>query len=449
MQKNLLVRSQIANAAREYLNKNGFIEIETPMLTKSTPEGARDYLVPSRIHEGMFYALPQSPQTLKQVLMMSGFDRYYQIVKCFRDEDLRADRQPEFTQIDLEMSFVDVDDVISLNEGLIAYIFKQVLDIDIPLPLPRLTWKEAMDRYGSDKPDTRFGLELVDVSDIVENSGFQVFSSVVKNGGSVRALNVKGAVDKFARREIDALVDFVKVYGAKGMAWISMKEEGMQSPITKFFSEEELDALLKRIDAKTGDLIFFVGDKNKVVYDSLGNLRLKLAEKLGLIDNNAFNLLWVVDFPQFEYSEEEKRYVAMHHPFTSPKDEDLDKLETDPANVYAKAYDMVLNGNELGGGSIRIHDSEVQERMLKALGFTKEQAWESFGFLLEALKYGAPPHGGLAFGLDRLAMLMLGRQSIRDVIAFPKVQNASCPMTGAPGAVTEKQLKELGLKVKA
>lgn len=449
MQKNLLVRSQIANAAREYLNKNGFIEIETPMLTKSTPEGARDYLVPSRIHEGMFYALPQSPQTLKQVLMMSGFDRYYQIVKCFRDEDLRADRQPEFTQIDLEMSFVDVDDVITLNEGLIAYIFKQVLDIDIPLPLPRLTWKEAMDRYGSDKPDTRFGLELVDVSDIVENSGFQVFSSVVKNGGSVRTLNVKGAVDKFARREIDALVDFVKLYGAKGMAWISMKEEGMQSPITKFFSDEELDALLKRIDAKTGDLIFFVGDKNKVVYDSLGNLRLKLAEKLGLIDKNAFNLLWVVDFPQFEYSEEEKRYVAMHHPFTSPKDEDLDKLETDPANVYAKAYDMVLNGNELGGGSIRIHNSEVQERILKALGFTKEQAWESFGFLLEALKYGAPPHGGLAFGLDRLAMLILGRQSIRDVIAFPKVQNASCPMTGAPGAVSEKQLKELGLKVKA
>ncbi len=448
MQKNLLVRSKITNAAREYLNSNGFVDIETPMLTKSTPEGARDYLVPSRVHEGTFYALPQSPQTLKQVLMVSGFDRYYQIVKCFRDEDLRADRQPEFTQIDLEMSFVDVDDVIALNEGLIAHVFKQVLDMDIALPLLRITWKEAMDRYGSDKPDTRFGLELVNVSDIVETSGFQVFSSVVKNGGSVRALNVKGAVDKFARREIDALVDFVKVYGAKGMAWISMKEEGMQSPITKFFSEEELDALLKRTDAQTGDLIFFVGDKNKVVYDSLGNLRLKLAEKLGLIDENAYNLLWVVDFPQFEYSEEEKRYVAMHHPFTSPKDEDLDKLETDQANVYAKAYDIVLNGNELGGGSIRIHDTEVQERMLKALGFTKEQAWENFGFLLEALKYGAPPHGGLALGLDRLAMLLLGRQSIRDVIAFPKVQNASCPMTGAPTVVSEKQLKELGLKVK-
>ena len=447
MQKNMLIRSQISAAAREYLISNGFLDIETPMLTKSTPEGARDYLVPSRIHQGSFYALPQSPQTLKQILMISGFDRYFQIVKCFRDEDLRADRQPEFTQIDLEMSFVDVDDVIAMNEGLIAHVFKQTMGIDIKLPLKRLPYKEAMDRYGSDKPDTRFDLELINVSDIVANSGFQVFSSVVKNGGSVRAINAKGCVDKFARREIDALVDFVKIYGAKGMAWISMKEDGMQSPITKFFTEEEMDALLKRLGAETGDIIFFVGDKDKVVYDSLGNLRLKLAEKLELIDESVFDLLWVVDFPLFEYSEEDKRYMAMHHPFTSPKDEDVDRLESDPGSVYAKAYDIVLNGNEIGGGSIRIHTTELQERMLKALGHSKEDAWENFGFLLEALKFGAPPHGGLAFGLDRLAMLLLGCTSIRDVIAFPKVQNASCLMTNAPARVEAKQLRELGIKV--
>lgn len=447
MQKNMLIRSKISAAAREYLISNGFLDIETPMLTKSTPEGARDYLVPSRIHQGSFYALPQSPQTLKQILMISGFDRYFQIVKCFRDEDLRADRQPEFTQIDLEMSFVDVDDVITMNEGLIAHVFKQTMGIDIKLPLKRLPYKEAMDRYGSDKPDTRFDLELINVSDIVANSGFQVFSSVVKNGGSVRAINAKGCVDKFARREIDALVDFVKIYGAKGMAWISMKEDGMQSPITKFFTEEEMDALLKRLGAETGDIIFFVGDKDKVVYDSLGNLRLKLAEKLELIDESVFDLLWVVDFPLFEYSEEDKRYMAMHHPFTSPKDEDVDRLESDPGSVYAKAYDIVLNGNEIGGGSIRIHTTELQERMLKALGHSKEDAWENFGFLLEALKFGAPPHGGLAFGLDRLAMLLLGCTSIRDVIAFPKVQNASCLMTNAPARVEAKQLRELGIKV--
>lgn len=447
MQKNMLIRSQISAAAREYLISNGFLDIETPMLTKSTPEGARDYLVPSRIHQGSFYALPQSPQTLKQILMISGFDRYFQIVKCFRDEDLRADRQPEFTQIDLEMSFVDVDDVITMNEGLIAHVFKQTMGIDIKLPLKRLPYKEAMDRYGSDKPDTRFDLELINVSDIVADSGFQVFSSVVKNGGSVRAINAKGCVDKFARREIDALVDFVKIYGAKGMAWISMKEDGMQSPITKFFTEEEMDALLKRLGAETGDIIFFVGDKDKVVYDSLGNLRLKLAEKLELIDESVFDLLWVVDFPLFEYSEEDKRYMAMHHPFTSPKDEDVDRLESDPGSVYAKAYDIVLNGNEIGGGSIRIHTTELQERMLKALGHSKEDAWENFGFLLEALKFGAPPHGGLAFGLDRLAMLLLGCTSIRDVIAFPKVQNASCLMTNAPSRVEAKQLRELGIKV--
>ncbi len=448
MQRNLLVRSRIAAAAREYLIENGFLDIETPMLTKSTPEGARDYLVPSRIHQGSFYALPQSPQTLKQILMMSGFDRYFQIVKCFRDEDLRADRQPEFTQIDLEMSFVDVDDIIAMNEGLIAHVFKKVMGVDVKLPLKRLPYKEAMDRYGSDKPDTRFGLELVNVSDIVENSGFQVFSSVVKNGGSVRAINAKGAVEQFARREIDALVDFVKIYGAKGMAWISMKEDGIQSPITKFFTEDEMNALLKRLDAQTGDIIFFVGDKDKVVYDSLGNLRLQLAKKLNLIDESVWDLLWVVDFPLFEYSEEEKRYLAMHHPFTSPKDEDVDKLESDPGNVYAKAYDIVLNGNEIGGGSIRIHTTELQERMLNALGHSNEDAWENFGFLLEALKFGAPPHGGLAFGLDRLAMLLLGCSSIRDVIAFPKVQNASCLMTNAPSRVSSKQLMELGLKIK-
>ena len=447
MQHNMLVRSKISAAARQYLTQNGFLDIETPMLTKSTPEGARDYLVPSRLHEGCFYALPQSPQTMKQLLMMSGFDRYFQIVKCFRDEDLRADRQPEFTQIDIEMSFVDVDDIIEANEGLIAHIFKQVMDMDIELPLRRIPYKEAMDRFGSDKPDTRFGLELINVSDIVERSGFQVFSSVVKNGGSVRAINAKGCVDKFPRRQIDALVDFVKIYGAKGMAWISMKQEGIQSPITKFFTEEELSDLLERTGAETGDLIFFIGDKDKVVFDSLGNLRLKLAETLGLIDESIFDLLWVVDFPLFEYSEEEKRYTAMHHPFTSPKDEDADKIETDPANTYAKAYDIVLNGNEIGGGSIRIHDTELQAKMLGTLGFTQEEAEENFGFLLEALKYGTPPHGGIAYGLDRLAMLLLGLDSIRDVIAFPKVQNASCPLTSAPSKVSAKQLMELSLKI--
>ncbi len=447
MQHNMLVRSKISAAAREYLTQNGFLDIETPMLTKSTPEGARDYLVPSRIHPGSFYALPQSPQTMKQILMMSGFDRYFQIVKCFRDEDLRADRQPEFTQIDIEMSFVDVDDIIEANEGLIAHIFKKVLDVDVELPLRRIPYREAMDRFGSDKPDTRFGLELVNVSDIVEKSDFKVFASVVKSGGSVRAINAKGCVDKFPRRQIDALVDFVKIYGAKGMAWISMKEDGIQSPITKFFTQDELSALLERTDAQTGDLIFFVGDKEKVVFDSLGNLRLKLAETLGLIDESIYDLLWVVDFPVFEYSEEEKRYTAMHHPFTSPKDEDAEKIVTDPENAYAKAYDIVLNGNEIGGGSIRIHDTELQAKMLGALGFSEEEAWENFGFLLEALKYGTPPHGGIAYGLDRLAMIMLGRESIRDVIAFPKVQNASDPLTSAPSKVAAKQLVELGLKI--
>ena len=447
MQKNLMLRNKIANSARAYLTENGFLDIETPMLQKSTPEGARDYLVPSRIHPGCFYALPQSPQLFKQILMISGYDRYFQITKCFRDEDLRADRQPEFTQIDTEMSFVDADDVMTLHEGLLQRVFKDVLDIDVKLPLKRLSYQEAMNRFGSDKPDTRFGLELKDVSDIVAGSEFKVFSSVVKNGGSVRAINAKGCANILARREIDALVDFVKIYGAKGMAWISIREDGLNSPITKFMTQEEIDGIMERLDGKVGDILFFVGDKNSVVYDSLGALRLKLAEKLDLIEDNTWDLLWITEFPLFEYSEEEKRYVAKHHPFTSPMDEDVDKVTSDPEHARAKAYDIVLNGNEIGGGSIRIHSTELQEKMFEALGFSKEEAWERFGFLLEALKYGTPPHGGLAYGLDRLAMLMTGVESIRDVIAFPKVQNASDLMSKAPDTVDRKQLRELHIKV--
>ena len=447
MQKNLILRNKIANSARAYLTENGFLDIETPMLQKSTPEGARDYLVPSRIHPGCFYALPQSPQLFKQILMISGYDRYFQITKCFRDEDLRADRQPEFTQIDTEMSFVDADDVMTMHEGLIQRVFKDVLDVDIKLPLKRLPYQEAMDRFGNDKPDTRFGFELKDVSDIVAGSEFKVFSSVVKNGGSVRAINAKGCANLLARREIDALVDFVKIYGAKGMAWISIREDGLNSPITKFMTQEEIDGIMQRLDGQVGDILFFVGDKNSVVYDSLGALRLKLAEKLNLIQDGTWDLLWVTEFPLFEYSEEEKRYVAKHHPFTSPMDEDIDKVEGDPEHARAKAYDIVLNGNEIGGGSIRIHSTELQEKMFGALGFSKEDAWERFGFLLEALKYGTPPHGGLAYGLDRLAMLMAGVDSIRDVIAFPKVQNASDLMSKAPDTVDKKQLRELHIKV--
>ncbi len=447
MQRNLILRNKIANSARAYLSENGFLDIETPMLQKSTPEGARDYLVPSRIHPGSFYALPQSPQLFKQILMISGYDRYFQITKCFRDEDLRADRQPEFTQIDTELSFVDADDVMTVHEGLIKRVFKDVMDVDVQLPLKRLPYQEAMDRFGSDKPDTRFGLELKDVSDIVSGSAFKVFSSVVKNGGSVRAINAKGCANILARREIDALVDFVKIYGAKGMAWISIKEDGLISPITKFMTEEEIDAIMKQLDGQVGDILFFVGDKNSVVYDSLGALRLKLAERLALIPENTWDLLWVTEFPLFEYSEEEKRYVAKHHPFTSPMDEDIDKVADDPEHARAKAYDIVLNGNEIGGGSIRIHSTELQEKMFEALGFTKEEAWSRFGFLLEALKYGTPPHGGLAYGLDRLAMLLANAESIRDVIAFPKVQNASCLMSKAPAAVDKKQLRELHIKV--
>lgn len=394
MQKNLILRHRVTKWVRDFLDNEGFLEIETPMLTKSTPEGARDYLVPSRVHPGKFYALPQSPQLFKQLLMLAGYDRYFQIARCFRDEDLRADRQPEFTQIDIEMSFVDVDDVISINERLLAHIFKKAKGVDIQLPLPRIKYKEAMERYGSDKPDTRFGLELTDVSDIVQDCGFKVFADAVSGGGSVRAINAKGCGEKFSRREIDSLGETVKTYRAKGLAWINVTGEGIKSSIAKFLSNEHMDAILKRLGAETGDLLLFVADQNNdVVFQSLGHLRLELAEKLGLVDNTKMNLLWVTEFPLLEYDEEEQRYVAKHHPFTSPMDEDIPLLETQPEKVRAKAYDIVLNGVEIGGGSIRIHSTDLQERMFDALGFTREQAWERFGFLLEAFKYGTPPHG--------------------------------------------------------
>ncbi len=447
MQRNLMLRHKVAHIARTYFAEQGFLEIETPMLTKSTPEGARDYLVPSRVHPGAFYALPQSPQQFKQLLMLSGYDRYMQIARCFRDEDLRADRQPEFTQIDLEMSFVEEDDVIAVNEGFLARLFKEVLDIDVALPLKRLTYSEAMSRYGSDKPDTRFDLELVDISGIVRECGFKVFTAAVEGGGSVRCINVKGGAEKFSRREIDALAESVKTYKAKGLAWMSLKPEGPQSSFAKFLSEEQINAITARAKGETGDILFFVADKNSVVFASLGALRLELARRLELIQPNTFDLLWVTDFPLLEWDEEEGRFFAMHHPFTHPKDADIDKLESDPGAVHAKAYDIVLNGTEIGGGSIRIHSSELQERMFTALGFSKEEAWRRFGFLMEAFKYGTPPHGGLAYGLDRLVMLLAGATSIRDVIAFPKVQNASCPMTDAPDPVDEKQLRELHIKL--
>lgn len=448
MQKNLILRHRVAKIARDYYDENGFLEIETPVLMKSTPEGARDYLVPSRVHPGKFFALPQSPQLFKQILMVSGYDRYFQIAKCFRDEDLRADRQPEFTQIDLEMSFVDVDDVISVNEGFIKRCFKEALGIEVQTPFPRLTYKEAMERFGSDKPDTRFGLELVDISDIAKKSGFKVFSDAVAKGGSVRALNAKGCGEKFARREIDALGEYVKTYKAKGMAWIAVEEGNLKSAITKYLTEEETKQILERTGAETGDLICFIADTDEIVFDALGHLRLEVARKLGLIDDNQVNLLWVTEFPMFEYDAEEKRWVAKHHPFTSPMDEDRPLLDSDPGRVRAKAYDIVLNGVEIGGGSIRIHDQELQSKIFSMIGFTEEQAKERFGFLLEAFKYGTPPHGGMAFGLDRLIMLMAKRDSIRDVIAFPKVQNASCLMTGAPDTVEVKQLKELHIMIR-
>lgn len=446
LQENFILRNKITTSVRRFLEENDFLDIETPMLQKSTPEGARDYLVPSRTHPGTFFALPQSPQLFKQLLMVSGFDRYYQIAKCFRDEDLRADRQPEFTQIDTEMSFVEPDDVMELHERLLERVFKEVVDVDLPRPFKRLTYREAMDRYGSDKPDTRFGLELVNISDVIADSEFKVFSNVVKKGGSVRAINAKGCANILARREIDSLVEYVKNYGAKGMAWISLKEDGMISPITKFLSEDELNGILERTDAHEGDIIFFVGDKDQVVFDALGALRLKLAERLDLIPEGSWDLLWVTDFPMFKYSEEEKRYVAEHHPFTAPLDEDLETLKEHPELARAKAYDIVCNGTELGGGSIRIHDADLQEQVFEALGFTKDEARERFGFLLDAFKYGTPPHGGLAYGLDRMAMLMSGSNSIRDVIAFPKVQNAADLMTQAPSPVDRKQLRELHIQ---
>lgn len=447
MQRNLMLRHRVAKIARDYYDANGFLEIETPMLTKSTPEGARDYLVPSRIHPGKFFALPQSPQLFKQLLMVSGFDRYFQIVKCFRDEDLRADRQPEFTQIDIEMSFVNVEDVLTVNEGFLKKVFKEALDLELETPFVRMPYQEAMDRFGSDKPDIRFGLELENISDIAENCGFKVFADAVKNGGSVRAINAKGCGAKFSRREIDSLVEFVKIYKAKGMAWIVVEENELKSAITKFFNEEEIKKILDRVKAEPGDLICFIADKNEVVYDALGNLRLELARRLELLDKNEFRFLWVTEFPLLEYDEEDKRWVAKHHPFTSPMDEDMEYLETDPGKVRAKAYDIVLNGTEIGGGSIRIHMQELQSKMFELLGFTNEEAWDRFGFLLEAFKYGTPPHGGLAYGLDRMIMLMAGKSSIRDVIAFPKVQNASCPMTNAPDSVEAKQLKELHIRI--
>ena len=447
MQRNLMMRNEITRITHEYFAENGFLEIETPMLTKSTPEGARDYLVPSRVHPGSFYALPQSPQLFKQLLMLSGFDRYMQIARCFRDEDLRADRQPDFTQIDLEMSFVEADDVMAMNEGFIKRLFKETLDFDVQLPLPRITWQDAMDRYGSDKPDTRFDMELTDLSDCVKNCGFSVFRNALAAGGSVRCIVAKGATAHFSRKEIDALGEFVKTYKAKGLAWMNWKPEGLQSPIAKFLTEDEMNAIKAKANFGQGDVMFIVADKNPVVWAALGALRLKLGDKLGLIDPKKFNLLWVVEFPLLEWSEEENRFVAMHHPFTSPMDEDLPLLDTDPGKVRAKAYDIVLNGNEIGGGSIRIHSTELQAKMFDVIGLSKEQAEARFKFLLEALKYGTPPHGGLAYGLDRVTMLICGAQSIRDVIAFPKVQNASCPLTNAPDPVDAKQLEELHIAV--
>ena len=449
MQKNLMLRHRVTQVARNYFDEQGFIEIETPMLTKSTPEGARDYLVPSRVHPGKFYALPQSPQQYKQLLMLAGMDRYIQITRCFRDEDLRADRQPEFTQIDLEMSFVEQDDVIAVNEGFLQRVFKEVLDIDIQLPLPRLTWREAMDRFGSDKPDTRFGFEIKDISDIATNCGFGVFKGAVEAGGTVRLININGYADKFPRKEIDKLADFVKTYRAKGLAWMKVAADGsMTSSFAKFLTEDEIAAIKARADMHENDVLFVVADASEeTALVSLGALRCELAKRLGLAKKDDFKLLWVTEFPQFEYSEEEDRLVAKHHPFTAPMDEDIPLLDTDPAKVRAKAYDIILNGCELGGGSIRIHDPELQTKMFEALGFTEERAKEQFGHLITAFSYGAPPHGGLAYGLDRLCMLLAGLDSIRDVIAFPKVQNASDLMMSCPDVVDDKQLDDLSIAV--
>ena len=443
LQKNLILRSKAAVAFRSFLANEGFLEIETPILQKSTPEGARDYLVPSRVHPGNFYALPQSPQLFKQLLMCSGYDRYFQIAKCFRDEDLRADRQPEFTQVDMELSFVDIDDVIDVNERLLAYVFKETMGMDIQIPIQRMTYAEAMDRFGSDKPDTRFGMELKNVSEVVKGCGFSVFTGALENGGSVRGINAEGQ-GAMPRKKIDALVEFAKGFGAKGLAYLAINEDGTyKSSFAKFMTEEELAELVAAMDGKPGDLLLFAADRNKVVFDVLGNLRLEIARNLNLLSKDQFNFLWVTEFPLLEWSEEQNRFSAMHHPFTMPMDEDLALIDSDPGAVRAKAYDIVLNGTELGGGSVRIYQSDVQEKMFEVLGFTKEDAYDRFGFLLNAFKYGVPPHAGLAFGLDRLIMLMTKEDSIREVIAFPKVKDASCLMTDAPNVVDLKQLEEL------
>ena len=447
LQRNLIMKSKVATIARQFMADEGFLEIETPMLTKSTPEGARDYLVPSRVHPGTFYALPQSPQLFKQLLMCSGYDRYFQIARCFRDEDLRADRQPEFTQMDMELSFVDVDDVIDVNERLLAKLFKEILDLDIQLPIQRMTWQEAMDRFGSDKTDLRFGLELKDVSDVVKDCEFGVFTGALANGGTVRGINAEGQ-GSMPRKKIDALIEYAKTYGAKGLAYIVINEDGSyKSSFAKFMTEEQMNALVAAMDGKPGDLLLFAADKTKIVWTVLGALRCHLAELMGLVDKNVYRFVWITEFPLLEWSDEENRFTAMHHPFTMPMEEDLQYIDSDPGRVRAKAYDIVLNGNEIGGGSVRIHQDDIQEKMFECLGFTKAQAHERFGFLLDAFKYGVPPHAGLAYGLDRLVMLMAKQDSIRDVIAFPKVKDASCLMTNAPDYVDDKQLAELGIEV--
>ena len=447
LQRNLVMKSKVMTIARQFMANEGFLEIETPMLCKSTPEGARDYLVPSRIHPGTFYALPQSPQIYKQLLMCSGYDRYFQIARCFRDEDLRADRQPEFTQMDMELSFVDVDDVIDVNERLLAKLFKEILDVDVQLPIRRMTWIEAMNRFGSDKPDLRFGMELKDISDVVKGCGFGVFTGALENGGSVRGINAKGQ-GAMPRKKIDALVEFAKTYGAKGLAYIAINEDGTyKSSFAKFMTEDEMNNIVAALSGEPGDLLLFAADKNKVVWDTLGALRCHLAEQMGLLDKNVFEFVWITEFPLLEWSDEQNRFTAMHHPFTMPMEEDLAIIDSDPGKVRAKAYDIVLNGNEIGGGSVRIHQDDIQEKMFECLGFTRKQAYERFGFLLDAFKYGVPPHAGLAYGLDRLVMLMAKQDSIRDVIAFPKVKDASCLMTNAPDYVDEAQLKELGIDI--
>ena len=447
LQRNLILRSKVVSIIRNFLAEEGFLEIETPILNKSTPEGARDYLVPSRVHPGSFYALPQSPQLFKQLLMAAGYDRYYQVAKCFRDEDLRADRQPEFTQIDMELSFVDIEDVLDVNERLLARVFKEAIGVDVPLPLQRMTWAEAMERFGSDKPDIRFGMELVNVTDVVKDCDFVVFKGAIENGGSVRGINVKGQ-GAMPRKKIDALVDFAKGYGAKGLAYIAIHEDGsIKSSFAKFMKDEEMDALVKAMDGQPGDLLLFAADRDKIVFSVLGALRCEMADQLELVSKDDYRFLWVTEFPVFEWSDEENRYMAMHHPFTMPMEEDLDLLDTDMGKARAKAYDIVLNGVELGGGSVRIHQDDIQEKMFKLLGISEEDAHDRFGFLLTAFKYGVPPHAGLAFGLDRMIMLMTGADSIRDVIAFPKVKDASCLMSNAPDKVDAKQLEELCIKV--